>query len=554
MEGTHIMFSTLSLRARLTIVVIVALAGMAALVLMAALTMRGDLLEGRKALVRNGTQAMINQLVHLQQQEASGKLTREEAQARAKDMLRAARYGGENGKSEYFYAYTMEGISVMHPVRPEFEGTNRMEMKDSKGEFILKKMLGGLAGGAQEAFVMTSFPRPGSKEDAPKLQFVHRFEPWNWMIGTGIYLDDVETEFREQLLQQLLIALFPLGLVALICVLVDRSVLRQLGGEPAYTVDVVQKIAAGQLNTPIRLDGQDPNSLLVRVAEMQRQLRELIAQIRESADSIGEMAETVSARSSEVSNGSVSQSDAAAAMAAAVTEMTESIHQIADSADRANQLSLESGQLSREGSEVISRAMGEMNRISEAVHQTSGVIDTLADKTQTITSIVNVIHDVADQTNLLALNAAIEAARAGEQGRGFAVVADEVRKLAERTSTATREIAAMISDIQQSSQESKSTMEMAVQRVESGVELAGQGGEAVRRIEESAGRVVGVVEDISVALKEQTHANNLVSQQVDRISSSADSNASSARTAAEITGRMHGLTEQLRAAVNRFQV
>ncbi|SFZ76652.1 methyl-accepting chemotaxis protein [Chitinimonas taiwanensis] len=548
------MFSTLSLRARLTIVVIVALAGMAALVLMAALTMRGDLLEGRKALVRNGTQAMINQLVHLQQQEASGKLTREEAQARAKDMLRAARYGGENGKSEYFYAYTMEGISVMHPVRPEFEGTNRMEMKDSKGEFILKKMLGGLAGGAQEAFVMTSFPRPGSKEDAPKLQFVHRFEPWNWMIGTGIYLDDVETEFREQLLQQLLIALFPLGLVALICVLVDRSVLRQLGGEPAYTVDVVQKIAAGQLNTPIRLDGQDPNSLLVRVAEMQRQLRELIAQIRESADSIGEMAETVSARSSEVSNGSVSQSDAAAAMAAAVTEMTESIHQIADSADRANQLSLESGQLSREGSEVISRAMGEMNRISEAVHQTSGVIDTLADKTQTITSIVNVIHDVADQTNLLALNAAIEAARAGEQGRGFAVVADEVRKLAERTSTATREIAAMISDIQQSSQESKSTMEMAVQRVESGVELAGQGGEAVRRIEESAGRVVGVVEDISVALKEQTHANNLVSQQVDRISSSADSNASSARTAAEITGRMHGLTEQLRAAVNRFQV
>ncbi|WP_460537751.1 methyl-accepting chemotaxis protein, partial [Chitinimonas naiadis] len=208
-------------------------------------------------------------------------------------------------------------------------------------------------------------------------------------------------------------------------------------------------------------------------------------------------------RSSEVSTGSESQSDAAGAMAAAVTEMTESIHQIADSADRANQLSVESGQLSREGSAVIARAMDEMNRISDAVNQTSGVIDALADKTQTITSIVNVIHDVADQTNLLALNAAIEAARAGEQGRGFAVVADEVRKLAERTSTATREITAMIADIQHSSAESKTTMQMAVQRVASGVELAGQGGEAVKRIEDSAGRVVGVVEDISVALKEQ---------------------------------------------------
>ncbi|HEY9104936.1 methyl-accepting chemotaxis protein, partial [Chitinimonas sp.] len=112
----------------------------------------------------------------------------------------------------------------------------------------------------------------------------------------------------------------------------------------------------------------------------------------------------------------------------------------------------------------------------------------------------------------------------------------------------------MISDIQQSSTESKQTMQMAVQRVASGVELAGQGGEAVKRIEDSAGRVVGVVEDISVALKEQTHANNLVSQQVDRISGSADSNASSARTAAEVTGRMHGLTEQLRTAVGRFHV
>ncbi|WP_460537747.1 cache domain-containing protein, partial [Chitinimonas naiadis] len=288
------MFSNLSLRARLTIVVAVALAGMLLLIVISAFSMRTNLLEGRKALVQSGVQAVVNQIAYYQSLEASGKLSKEEAQARAKEVIKYARYGGADGKTDYYYIWTMDGVGVMHPLKPEFAGQNMLDkLKDGYGNYLIRDMTGALKS-QSEAFVPTNFPRPGGKDPVPKLQFVMRFDAWNWMVGTGIYTDDVDAAFRSNLLKELLIALFPLGIVVLVCLLVDKSVLRQLGGEPAYTVDVVQRIAAGQLDTPIKLDGNDKDSLLSRISEMQTQLRELIRQIRESADSIGEMAETVS--------------------------------------------------------------------------------------------------------------------------------------------------------------------------------------------------------------------------------------------------------------------
>ena len=210
--------------------------------------------------------------------------------------------------------------------------------------------------------------------------------------------------------------------------------------------------------------------------------------------------------------------------------------------------------LSAQGGEVIHRTVDEMNQIAGTVRQASAAIDDLGQKSDQITSVVQVIKEVADQTNLLALNAAIEAARAGEQGRGFAVVADEVRKLAERTTKATEEIAAMVNSMQESARSAVSTMDDAVGRVGSGAALAQQAGEAINQIKSGADQVVNVVNDISAALAEQSVASNDIAGHVERVAQMTEENSAAAGETANSAGHLQHLAVEMRGAVSRFKI
>jgi methyl-accepting chemotaxis protein len=537
------------MQTRLLALVMIALAGLLVVSITALLSQRSTLLTDRQQKVHSMIEAAYGVIASDYALETSGKLSRQQAQQRAIEQLRGLRYEGK----EYFWINDMTPTVVMHPIKPELEGKDVSGMADPNGKHQFVEFVN-IVKAHGEGFVDYMWSKPGLDKPVPKLSFVKGFEPWGWIVGTGIYIDDVDAAFWRNSATLLAVSGVTVALMLALGLAIAQRLIRQLGGEPAYTVGVVQHIAAGRLDTEIALRPNDQDSLLARVHGMQLQLRELIGRIRSSTDAIGEMAETVAARSAAVADGSLRQREAASSMAAAVNQMNSSIQQIAASSERARQLSAESGHASQAGHEVIERATGEMHGLDAVIHETASVIDTLVDKTQTITGIVNVIHDVADQTNLLALNAAIEAARAGEMGRGFAVVADEVRKLAERTSAATGEIGSMIADVQHSSAASKNTMGKAVERVEASVELTGQGGQAISQIESSAGRVVGVVEEISSALREQTHTNSLVAQQVERIASSADDNAAAAGAAAEVITSMRDLTVQLRSAVGCFRI
>ena len=322
-----------------------------------------------------------------------------------------------------------------------------------------------------------------------------------------------------------------------------RSVTRPLGGEPDEAKAAVAAIARGDLRADIPLSTGDSDSLLAALRGMQGNLRQMIGQLTDNANGVAGAAEQLAVASAQIASSSAHQSDAAASMASAVEQMTVSIGQVADSAGEAREVTREAGSLSADGSDVIVQTVAEMEGIARTVAEAAHTIQAVGDSSQRISHVVQVIREVAEQTNLLALNAAIEAARAGEQGRGFAVVADEGRKLAERTAQATTDISDMITTMQSRSGAAVSTMERAVQRVGEGVSLATRAGTSMQVISGGTQRAVSAVNEISNALREQRVASNDIAANVERIAQMSEENSAS-------TCQAHATAEQLQALAN----
>ena len=539
------MFAQLSMRTKLMVLVGVALAGLIVLGVVAMYSLKAAMLADRTDKVRNITEVAGGVIAYFEEQAANGKLSDAQAQKLAQEAFTKARYNGV----EYVFVLAPDSTWLSYP-RQDLLGKKMREVAPKLYQ-LFEQRLQTAPNGVVVEYVWKKNDEVG---EVGKVTYAAISQRWKWCYGTGIYVDDVQTAFLKSSLWMgiaiVILAVILLGLSGLI----TSRLIRELGGEPGYAADVVRTIAAGDLRQNIQLRPNDHSSLLAAIADMQQRLRTLIREIVGNADSLGSMAGNIADHADRTAKSSEDQSSAATAMAASIEEMTVSINHIADHAEQARQSSAQAGDLAGQGASVLGQAVTEIQRINQAVEEASCTIVQLTDKTETISSIANVIHDIADQTNLLALNAAIEAARAGEQGRGFAVVADEVRKLAERTGTATQEISRMIADIHTSSTVSRENMEEAVVRVRAGVDLTEQGGSAVNRIHEGSSQVLHVVNDISHALREQSQASNDIAMNVERIAQVAAENAGIAHETAQATNQMHQMTDSLRKMVSRFQI
>ena len=279
-------------------------------------------------------------------------------------------------------------------------------------------------------------------------------------------------------------------------------------------------------------------------------LQAIQVKMREVRDGV----DALSGGARQVADGSAQQSSSSSAMAASVEEMTVSINTVSSNADEARTIAHEAGEIANQGGGIIDQTVKEMVAIARAVGQASGAIEALGRESEQISSVVQVIKEVADQTNLLALNAAIEAARAGEQGRGFAVVADEVRKLAERTTQSTGDISGMVDKIQTSSKEAVSEMAQVVKQVESGQTLAHEAGERIQLILDGATKVMQAVSEISNALKEQSAASHDIARHVESVAQMTDENSTAAGEAASEAQRLGQLAKDVDDIVEKFKV
>lgn len=317
--------------------------------------------------------------------------------------------------------------------------------------------------------------------------------------------------------------------------------------------DLVSAVADGKLTNKIDTTGGDEVAdLLQALARMQTQLHQLMSQIKAAAADLSGASSTVASTTEQLSASADEQSRASSSIAAAVEELSVSIDSVSANANEAQTIAGKSGQQAQQSSKVINDTVASMERIAVVVRSASGRIEELGKQSEQISSIVNVIKGIADQTNLLALNAAIEAARAGEQGRGFAVVADEVRLLAQRTTQSTTEISGMIDVILNGTVDAVGQMSTGVEQVNLGVELAGQAGTAIDTIQHSFQQVVSVIESISMSLHEQNAASNEVAGHIERIATMSAQNSEATRHNSEVAHELRNLSNGLNNAVARF--
>jgi aerotaxis receptor len=326
-------------------------------------------------------------------------------------------------------------------------------------------------------------------------------------------------------------------------------------GPMSEIAERAKRLASGDLTqSVIGRSNNETGRILDALGTIRNNFHETLYYMRASVQRLEGATADLTTNADRAAHAAASQAESAAAVSATMEQMSVSIDQVGDHALDAKNTSHESGSQSEQGGQVIEQATESMRSIAELVHDSARVIRELEDSARDITTVVTVIREIADQTNLLALNAAIEAARAGEQGRGFAVVADEVRKLAERTANSTEEIAAMITNIQNGASQAVTRMESGVSRVTEGVQLAHQAGNSITAIRESANRVVFAVDDISAALNEQSSAAQTIAQNIERIAHMSDENSASAAQTVSAARMIMGISSDLRTTVDQFKV
>ncbi len=507
-----------SVRSKLVVLSLIGTIGMVVVLVFGLMSEYGNVATDREIKTRHLVESTHALIAHYQQQEAAGALTREQAQQAALAAVKSLRYDGR----EYFWVNDMNAVMLMHPLKPELDGKSVADFKDPDGKFLFREFVD-VVRTQKAGFVHYQWPRPGAETPQPKLSYVKGFEPWGWIVGSGIYIDDLHHDFMALALRSGLLVAALAALAFLLAHLTGRSILKPLQAVE-HTMDQVAMNHDLTRRAPVE-GPLEIRNMAQSFNTMMSGFQGLVRDIGQSSQAVEAAARQLSAASSSVASASQDQSQSAMATSAAVEQMSGSIARVSDRARSTDNTASSAEQLAMQGADVVSRAVEEMQRIADSVQTSARFIETLGQQSQEISSIVNVIREISDQTNLLALNAAIEAARAGEQGRGFAVVADEVRKLAERTGQSTTEISTKISRIQEETQRAIDSMQEGSRRVGEGVDTARVAMDSMEQIRRGAIDVREAIRDISEALQEQSAASALVSGNIVSISSTATRNS-----------------------------
>jgi methyl-accepting chemotaxis protein len=543
--GTKLI-GNLKLNSKLLVLISVALAGLLLVAFVSVLFLKESMLREKELKTRHLVEAAYGILDYYNSLAKSGKLPEDAARSASIAAVKSLRYDTK----EYFWINDMQARMVMHPLKPELDGKDLSDMKDPQGKRIFSEFAE-MVKQNKAGYVHYLWPKPNFSKPVPKLSYVQGFEPWGWVIGTGIYIDDV-----DRLLWEKLTRLAPLViLIMLVIIMLSWSIARNITGPVNDLAKEAEKIAAGDLSVIVHhQSGDEIGQLADSFRKMVANLRDLIGKVSESSDTVASAAAQLSAASEQIATGAEELAAQAGTVATASEEMAATSTEIAMNCGLAADESRSAYGTAVAGAAVVDGMISTMLQIAGKVQESAKAVEGLGKRSDQIGAIIGTIEDIADQTNLLALNAAIEAARAGEHGRGFAVVADEVRALAERTTKATREIGEMIKATQDETKGAVSAMEARVKEVKSGCGEASKSGEALMEIQNRINTVSTQVSQMAVASEQQTSTVAEITINLQQITEVIHETARGAQESASSAGQLAKLAWELQQLVGQFRL
>ncbi|MFN1550707.1 methyl-accepting chemotaxis protein [Vibrio natriegens] len=488
-------------------------------------------------------------LTEVEAMAASGELPEDEAKALATRLLRNNIYKD----NEYVYVADENMIFVAAPLDPQLHGTSFHDFKDSNnnsvGQLILD-ILDNKTGQIVE-YTWSQTQTDGSIEE--KHSIAEKTPHWGWVVGTGIGFNEVNARFWATAQWQLILCLFIAGAILTSLIIAIRKMLNVLGGEPHDVRQAVQAVSQGNIQTSF--DTVAPkDSIYDAVQNMSQSLAIMVTNLDSSMLALRSELSAVESRSGTIADLTLSQQESTTMIATAMTEMASSANQVATSANDTARNTDEADKQSQQTQSLICSTVDNIQGLANQLNTASLAVANLDQDVNNIVKVLDVIGDIAEQTNLLALNAAIEAARAGEQGRGFAVVADEVRKLAGRTQDSTKEIQNMISNLQQGSRHAIQTMEICAETSQSTVTQSQSASEALQQIVTALEAITTMSQQIATAAAEQTHVSDDIAHRINLIEESGYQLNSVVTESQSSTQSLASLANDLEGWVNKFSV